>query len=381
MSEEATGPACADGFGEAASEDAAARELAEHNALADVFDDVRAQSAQSALVEPTRWPEIGLVPEHLDAEEFEMLVYEYLEDERAAQAEDEALAEQRSVEEARAAKQLWTADATALGAVLPAEQLVEEALAVGREEGGLGARLAALFGGWTVEVRADYDAGALERLAADIDATIGSPRVDFGLAVDAGHARVTEGHDGSMVDRAAFARELDRAYLTSPDGRGSFVARAEYAPLRIDRNEAQAACDAVNAAIADGARFTWAGTSWEATAADLGEWVVATPVEHDGGWVLAPSLDEAKAKPAILAHVQQTRTGDPVHVTFERADDEVRVRRDEDLFALGLLDSMGAIELLVDIEDEFGVFIAPTEVERAEMNTVNLIIHQVEIRL
>lgn len=62
-------------------------------------------------------------------------------------------------------------------------------------------------------------------------------------------------------------------------------------------------------------------------------------------------------------------------------DDEVRVRRDEDLFALGLLDSMGAIELLVNIEDEFGVFIAPTEVERAEMNTVNLIIHQVEIRL
>lgn len=48
---------------------------------------------------------------------------------------------------------------------------------------------------------------------------------------------------------------------------------------------------------------------------------------------------------------------------------------------LGLLDSMGAIELLVDIEDVFGVYIAPTEVERDEMNTVNLIIHQVEIRL
>ena len=62
-------------------------------------------------------------------------------------------------------------------------------------------------------------------------------------------------------------------------------------------------------------------------------------------------------------------------------DDEVRARRDEDLFALGLLDSMGAIELLVDIEDVVGVCIAPTEVERDEMNTVNLIIHQVEIRL
>ena len=34
-----------------------------------------------------------------------------------------------------------------------------------------------------------------------------------------------------------------------------------------------------------------------------------------------------------------------------------------------------------DIEDEFGVSIAPTEVERSEMNTVNLIVYQVEKRL
>ena len=62
-------------------------------------------------------------------------------------------------------------------------------------------------------------------------------------------------------------------------------------------------------------------------------------------------------------------------------DDEVRARRDEDLFALGLLDSMGAIELLVDIEDVFGVCIAPTEVERDEMNAVDtVVLHQVEIR-
>lgn len=62
-------------------------------------------------------------------------------------------------------------------------------------------------------------------------------------------------------------------------------------------------------------------------------------------------------------------------------DEEVRDHLDEDLFALGFLDSMGAIELLVDIEDEFGVSIAPTEVERSEMNTVNLIVYQVEKRL
>ena len=42
---------------------------------------------------------------------------------------------------------------------------------------------------------------------------------------------------------------------------------------------------------------------------------------------------------------------------------------------------MAAIELLVSIEDEFGVSIAPTEVERQEMNTANKIISQVEKRL
>ena len=62
-------------------------------------------------------------------------------------------------------------------------------------------------------------------------------------------------------------------------------------------------------------------------------------------------------------------------------DEEVRDHRDEDLFELGLLDSMAAVELLVDIEDEFDVSIAPTEVEREEMNTVNLINEQVEKRL
>lgn len=62
-------------------------------------------------------------------------------------------------------------------------------------------------------------------------------------------------------------------------------------------------------------------------------------------------------------------------------DEEVRDHRDEDLFELALLDSMAAVELLVDIEDEFDVSIAPTEVEREEMNTVNLIIEQVEKRL
>lgn len=62
-------------------------------------------------------------------------------------------------------------------------------------------------------------------------------------------------------------------------------------------------------------------------------------------------------------------------------DPEVRSHLDEDLFELGFLDSMAAIELLVGLEDELGVSIAPTETERAEMNTANKIIAQVDKRL
>lgn len=92
--------------GEAADEPteeelAAARELAENNALADVFDDVRKQSADSHLVTPERWPEIGLVPEHMTAEDFEMFVYEWLEDYQAEHKEETEA--ERAAERAKAA--------------------------------------------------------------------------------------------------------------------------------------------------------------------------------------------------------------------------------------------------------------------------------------
>ena len=62
-------------------------------------------------------------------------------------------------------------------------------------------------------------------------------------------------------------------------------------------------------------------------------------------------------------------------------EDEVADERDIDLFEEEILDSMAAIELLVAIKDEFGVSIAPTELERSEMNTVNKIIARVSERL
>lgn len=62
-------------------------------------------------------------------------------------------------------------------------------------------------------------------------------------------------------------------------------------------------------------------------------------------------------------------------------EDEVAEERDIDLFEERILDSMAAIELLVALKEEFGVSIAPTELERDEMNTVNKIIDRVTERL
>ena len=62
-------------------------------------------------------------------------------------------------------------------------------------------------------------------------------------------------------------------------------------------------------------------------------------------------------------------------------EDEIGDYRDDDLFEEDLLDSLGAIELLVRIKERFGVSIAPTELEREEMNTVNKVIARVRERL
>jgi D-alanine--poly(phosphoribitol) ligase subunit 2 len=62
-------------------------------------------------------------------------------------------------------------------------------------------------------------------------------------------------------------------------------------------------------------------------------------------------------------------------------EEEVRDERDVDLFEEDILDSLTAIELLVALEENFGVSIAPTELEREEMNTVNKVIARVGERI
>lgn len=61
-------------------------------------------------------------------------------------------------------------------------------------------------------------------------------------------------------------------------------------------------------------------------------------------------------------------------------DSIVREEMDLNLFDSGLLDSLGMIELLVQIEEKLGVVIEPTEVNREDIDTSNKLIAYLEKR-
>jgi D-alanine--poly(phosphoribitol) ligase subunit 2 len=60
---------------------------------------------------------------------------------------------------------------------------------------------------------------------------------------------------------------------------------------------------------------------------------------------------------------------------------EVRTNLDLPLFDLGILDSLGTVQLIIALSDALGIDIAPSEVERDQWATPRKIISYVEKRL
>ena len=61
--------------------------------------------------------------------------------------------------------------------------------------------------------------------------------------------------------------------------------------------------------------------------------------------------------------------------------DEVLAEPDLDLFAAGIMDSMGFVELLFALEEELGMMVPPTDVDREELSSVNKVLAFVRERL
>ncbi|WP_165171744.1 VanW family protein [Adlercreutzia sp. ZJ242] len=239
--------------------------------------------------------------------------------------QDQARAEQISFEEAQKSKSLWLQSARSLGATLPVDEFVGEAMAVGREGLGPIDRLRALWGGWHVDVRVQMGADELENLACDIDSAIGDPRQDYDIAFEEGVASVVEGHDGYMVNRQVLEGELSEALLSEEDGAHSFVARTEYAPLRIDGAAAQATCDAVNTLIADGTAFRTADKSFSIERTELSRWIGTRVEGQEGAYQLAPFVDHALATPTLVKLLNENASDAGVSLDFDVEGDAVSV--------------------------------------------------------
>jgi D-alanine--poly(phosphoribitol) ligase subunit 2 len=61
--------------------------------------------------------------------------------------------------------------------------------------------------------------------------------------------------------------------------------------------------------------------------------------------------------------------------------DDIAEEKDTDLFEAGLLDSLGIIEVLLKIEEVFGLRLQPTDLEKSDMATVNNLVKFLNTRL
>jgi D-alanine--poly(phosphoribitol) ligase subunit 2 len=78
-----------------------------------------------------------------------------------------------------------------------------------------------------------------------------------------------------------------------------------------------------------------------------------------------------------------TNTADRVLRTLERVTQTDEVRRDVDLqlYETGVLDSLGTVELILALGEEFGIDLSPAEVDRAQWATPSLLIAFMESRV
>lgn len=243
-------------------------------------------------------------------------------------AQQEALAEQLSVEEARESTQLWVVTADSMAASVPAYDLASEAYQTGRETGGIFIRLKSMLFDSVIEPYASYDEASLEALCNEIDLTLGDPRVDYGMFITDGQASLVEGHDGYMVNRDDFRKLLDDSFLTSSDLEVSFIAQLEFAPIRITQEQAQTAVDYTNGILAKEVSFAYGDQTWAVPRETLGSWISTEVIEERRSYKLNVMLDPAIAKPQIFLNMQEALRGLKTVVQMEEKNGAVTVYTD-----------------------------------------------------
>ena len=231
-----------------------------------------------------------------------------------------------SAEEAAKKRKVWNVTASELQARLYPDQLAEQALQVGRENGGLFGRISAQTFGWNIEPAIEMSDSAIETLGTSIDRSIGNAHVDYGIDLSEGTAVVTPGRAGREINRSTLRSEICTRLLGNAEG--GFVATVEDADVRISEETARGVAERINAGIAHGATFTFEGTTWEASSHDLAA-LIDTEVRKDGeSWTLDAQYNKTFAKSALLTNLNSTYSKQNVKVQFAKTDDTIMVQSD-----------------------------------------------------
>lgn len=231
----------------------------------------------------------------------------------------ESIDDQITDEESADTRIRWTVPADSVDATFNIDAIVDEAFSVGRDEGGLIARLQAMISGWNLEPTCTFNEASLESLLDEMTDTVGNKRVDYNIELDDdGIASVTDGNDGNEVTSDWLISRLNATYFGDSES-VTYVLETEYMPLRITQSQAQDVADIVNNSISQGAVFSYEDQTWEAERSELASWVV-TSIDAEGDeWVLTPYFEEDEARRSLLS-VFESNIDDDFEITFT-ADD------------------------------------------------------------
>lgn len=249
--------------------------------------------------------------------------------------ESDSLAEQLSFEDAQKAKKLWITSAVALEAYIPADELAQKALSIGRDSGVID-RAVAVVSGYRLPVHANFNETLLTNLIADINATLGYPVVDFGVEINDTEAVVTEGSVGYILDNEEFTSEISDILLADDSSIVGFVPDIKYTSYRIDEDKAALTADSLNSLLPDSVQFQSDGEVYSFDKQTYCAWISTYIEEVQDDYFLNPTLDSRKAASDILETVNTDNSDQSsnlsVPVTFiDQGDGDIYVQPQSDV--------------------------------------------------
>ena len=229
-----------------------------------------------------------------------------------------------SVEEQAAQTVNWYADKTSLQAYIDYDGIVREAMDKGR--GGFLDRLHTVVATRKVPVTVNYNDACIESLAQQIDLALGYPYQNSEIVVEGGSVSASESSDGVMVDRDELKDKLTEQFLSNNAENREFFETAIATPAQITTEEGQEAAARAQAAIANGASFSYGGETWTYDSSQLGNWLNSNIIEDaEGECTLSVYFDPQKAQIDINEHAKASFEGGQVIVRFEKQGEEMMV--------------------------------------------------------